>query len=128
MEEKIKLVAEKIDSALKFSKISQSIENKWLRIVVNALEMVDGTIAKAGLSMMINKIKPQYHPIVEIYLDCIINDDYEGVALNTANVLNALVDIPGVEEDREFAIFHAALLAILDLLPNMMKSEVPTEV
>jgi hypothetical protein len=122
MKEKIKIVSEKFDKLLNWSKMAQGINNKLLKFVVNSLEMVDGTLIKLALTMSIERLNPQWQSIVEVYLDAVIADDYDLVATNTANIVNALVDVPIMDEEQEFAVLNAVLVALVRLIPTVQKN------
>ena len=123
MNEKIKKAAEVIDKWLNWTKIASGIENKMLRYVVGAIEMIDSLLIRSVLNLIIQKIPEQFLPVVEKYLDAIIAEDLDQVAITTGDFVNVIVDIPFLEEEQEAEVLHAIFLAIVKMIPRIFEKK-----
>lgn len=123
MKTKIKLVSEKIDQWLNWSAMSKGIDNRFLRIAVGAIELVDGTIINLGLNFVDDKIPEEYRPMWEKFIDGVIAEDIECIIQTSSEVAASLIKIEVVKEEDQVKIIHALLGMIINLLPTIFQKK-----
>jgi len=94
------------------------------------LELVDGYAAKAIVTLvddnLINKlnIDPDLKVKIGELADAAINENIELCESIGSDILNSLIDIPGVEEDQEAVLFEGALkIIVASIIKYVKKSE-----
>jgi hypothetical protein len=77
------------------------------------LELVDGYLAKVLITLLDDKVVDKLKEDVKIQLAGIVDaafaEDIELVKTLSANLINSLVDIPGLDETSEGLIFRGAI-------------------
>lgn len=102
--------------------IDKAIKGKGL------VELVDGYAAKALITFIddagIEKLnlKPELKERLGDLADAAIAEDIEGAEVIAADIINQLVDIPGLEEDAEAVLIEGAVkLAVGALIAALRK-------
>ena len=100
-----------LDTFIDFTKIFP--KKKLLSI---AIEAFDGKLFTAFIrefdDRLADRIPEEYKPEARAVLLAIIAKDWEDVAATSPQLLNALVDIPGIEEETELVIIAAIVQGI----------------
>lgn len=93
-----KQLAEMVDNALKFKGI---------------LELIDGYVAKILISYLddkvLDKLKDELKAKLAALVDAVMAEDIELSETLAAEIINGLVDIPGLDEEAEGLIFKGAI-------------------
>ena len=93
-----KQLAEMVDNALKFKGI---------------LELIDGYVAKILISYLddkvLDKLKDELKVKLAALVDAVMAEDIELSETLAAEIINGLVDIPGLDEEAEGLIFKGAI-------------------
>jgi len=112
-----KQLAEMVDNALKFKGI---------------LELIDGYVAKILISYLddkvLDKLKDELKVKLAALVDAVMAEDIELSETLAAEIINGLVDIPGLDEEAEGLIFKGlieiAVGAILHKLAELKGNKV----
>ena len=103
--EVIKDLTKKIDAAIKLKGIMETLDG----IVIGFLL---GFINSFGYK----KLSPEYRDLVSNFLTDISEGNWDAVDESGAALLTKIVDIPNMDEDKEFQAFKSALSFLIDLL------------
>jgi len=107
-----KFLAEKVDEAVKLK---------------GFLELVDGYLAKILITLIddqvIDKLKAELKVKLAAIADAAIKEDLEGAELAATDLLNSLVDIPGLDEDSEGLIFKGAIELLVGAVLKWIESK-----
>lgn len=113
------MASEKLDKIVNFSRIAEKINNKAVRFIVSAFEIVDYQIFKVSLTEIIELIPEEAHGVVESWLDAFIAEDYFLLVDSTGGFLAQLDLIKIVDNEDEKAVYVAILSALVRLIPKM---------
>lgn len=91
------------------------------------LELVDGYVAKVAISIIddtqLEKLPEDLKPKLSELTDLALAEDVEGAEKLAAEILNARIDIPGIDEEAEYVIFEGALTLLVGAVIKFVKSK-----
>jgi len=96
------------------------------------LELIDGYLAKVLIvvvdDQLVDKLKVELKAKLALVAEKLIAKDWDGAQAEVAELLNALVDIPVLEEDAEGLIFLGSIQVLVGAILKWIasqKEEVP---
>lgn len=106
-----KFVANAIDDAIKAKGVLELVDGFAARVLLN---VVDNYIdSKLSIS---DSIKNQLNALVEAAKE----NDIESLEIIAADLLNSIIDIPGIDEEGEKLIFEGAVKIIVGALKTLL--------
>ena len=110
-----KALAQKIDDIIKLPALVEPFDGLVLNVCFNHLDENYG-----------DKVPKRFVDDIQRAVECFINDDWDGLLAVIPNVLNDIVDIPGLNEDLEgqfMAINIKALFEFIKFYAEKKKAE-----
>jgi hypothetical protein len=114
-EDNRKFIANAIDDAIKANVFIELVDGYVARGVLNLL---DGFIDKKVT--ISDEVKLKLNNLVEAAKD----EDLEAAEVIAADILNGLVNIPGLEEDSESLLFEGAVKIIVGAIKSWLAKKV----
>jgi hypothetical protein len=106
--------------------IAQAIDDVYK--AKGLLELVDGYLAKVVIALIddngLEKLPDDIKPKLSQLTDLALAGDVEGCNQLGAEILNARIDIPGLDEDSEYIVFEGALTIIVGALIKWVREKV----
>lgn len=104
-------------------KLEQILANELDRLIVlkGILEALDGTAFKLIISVIDNNLaekipEPYKTAIAAVLLEIFEEKDFEAAAIKAAELVDGLVDIPGIDDPTERQIFVSIFTIVASLL------------
>ena len=107
-----KIMAEALDNAIKLKGLAELLDGYAAKILIQLLD--DNVIEKL-------KIDPVVKEKIAKLADAAFNKDIEACEELVAEIVNTLVDIPGIDEDGELLLFEGAAKLISGALKMYIK-------
>jgi hypothetical protein len=106
--------------------IAQAIDDVYK--AKGLLELVDGYLAKVVIALIddngLEKLPDDIKPKLSQLTDLAVGGNVEGCNQLGAEILNARIDIPGLDEDSEYIVFEGALTIIVGALIKWVREKV----
>ena len=112
--EQEKKVAELIDDAIKAKGILEVVDGYAARILVSQID--NSLIDKINID---EDLKVQIQELV----DAAIEKDWDTVEDLSSEIINELVDVPGIDEDTELLLFSSAIKFIVAAIKQKAQKE-----
>jgi hypothetical protein len=114
--EQEKVLAELLDEAIKFNGLLETMDGIAFKLIIKT---VDDNFAE--------KIPAEWQSPLEPLIDKVIEQDWAAAGELAAELLDAKIDIPGLDDASEEAIFKGAISMILGAILTKVKVELKME-
>lgn len=91
------------------------------------LELVDGYVFKALITFLDDKFADQIKIEIKLKLaelvDAVLAEDIEGAEALAADVINMLIDVPGLDEESEGLLFKGIIQLLVGVILDWINSK-----
>lgn len=116
-------------TAVQEKKIAELLDN--LLKLKGVLEVIDGHVFKAVITFVDDKYADQLSADIKTILsdlvDAVLNEDVENAELLASDLMNELIDIPGLDENAEGLLFKGVIEVVVGAILHWIegKKEAP---